>query len=300
MSATFDDTTLALFPGQGSITGGAGEPWRLSPTWSVVEEISLATNLDVSAMLLTLSSEELVRTDRAQLATFALSMVGWRDYVLTRPAPRYLAGHSLGELTALVAAGVLSLEDGAQVVAERGAAMAAASTERPGTMVALMGPGDDAIEKLATAPHVHVANFNGPGQVVVSGARESLAPLLADARAFGWRRATALPVGGAFHSPLMAPAQDALESALDKVEFRATDHVIGCNVDGTWRAGGPQWRELLARQLTNPVQFSAMIESLAPEVTVVVEAPPAGVLIGLTKRIRPFAALLALEEPLGA
>jgi [acyl-carrier-protein] S-malonyltransferase len=288
---------VALFPGQGSITAGAGEPWKGTDAWSVVDEVAAATGADVTALLLSTDTEELVRTDRAQLATFALSLVGWRHVTASGPAPARLVGHSLGELSALTAAGVLDLADGARLVAARGEAMRDAADAPPGSMVALMGPDEGALADLERSTDLWVANLNGPGQVVASGTVAAVEDLATTARERGWRRATILNVGGAFHSPLMSPAQGALDAALADVAFHDSEHLIGANVDGGWRHGGDEWRGLLSRQLTSPVQFLTTIESLPATVTGAVELPPSGVLIGLAKRIREFTSLTALEAP---
>jgi [acyl-carrier-protein] S-malonyltransferase len=280
--------TIALFPGQGSIGAQAGSPWTNSRHWSVVAEVSELTGIDVEDLLLRMGDDEIVRTDRAQLGTFTLALVGWRDLLEREPAPHFLAGHSLGEITALVAAGVLSLSDGARLVARRGEAMRRASEAAPGSMIALMGGSEGAREALAGRENIWVANVNGADQIVVSGTVTALAQLTEDARSIGWRRATPLPVGGAFHSPLMALAQGDLDDALSECEFRECETHIGANVDGSWHRGGPEWRGLLSRQLANPVLYFPMIASLDASVTRAVEMPPAGVLAGLTKRIRPF------------
>jgi [acyl-carrier-protein] S-malonyltransferase len=297
MPDTLDRGVVALFPGQGSIAEGAGESWKGSPSWPVVDQVADATGVDVAALLLGTPTDELVRTDRAQLATFALSMVGWRHLSSIGPAPAHLVGHSLGELSALTAAGVLDLADGARLVAARGAAMAAASAASPGAMVALMGPDEGALARLEAAEGVWVANVNGPGQIVASGSIEAIEEFATHSKERGWRRATVLNVGGAFHSPLMSPAQGPLDDALAAAAFHDCPYDIGANVDGQWRHGGDQWRALLSRQLTSPVQYLSTIESLPSDVVSAVEMPPAGVLIGLTKRIRDFDSLRALEGP---
>lgn len=294
-----DGSVVALFPGQGSISSGAGAPWHDEPTWSVVAEVSDVSGVDVSRLLLEATDDEVVRTDHAQLATFALSQVGWRCYEARHASPRHLAGHSLGEITALVAAGVLTLADGARVVAARGRAMAEAAARHPGSMVALMGPAEGALEGLARLPDVWVANLNGPGQVVVSGTPAALEDLVARSRELGWRRASALPVGGAFHSPLMADAQAALDEVLATVTFSDTECLVASNVDGDWHHGGDGWRQRLSAQMTAPVRFHAMVEQMDAAVTSAVEMPPAGVLVGLVKRIREMDALVALSAPGG-
>jgi [acyl-carrier-protein] S-malonyltransferase len=284
----FRDDVVALFPGQGSITVGAGLGWTDSRHWELVKHVSDAADLDVAALLTTAGEDEVVRTDHAQLATFALSLVGYHELLDLGVRPRYLLGHSLGEFSALVASGLLGLDEGARLIAVRGAAMARAASAREGSMVAVMGGDEGARRALEELTDVWVANINGTGQIVVSGTRAGLDDLLERHRDLGWRRATALPVGGAFHSPLMAPAQAELDAALERTEWGATEHVLISNVDAQAHDAPDEWRGLLRRQLTSPVEFLDATLALPSSVQVSVEMPPGGVLTGLTKRIRPF------------
>jgi [acyl-carrier-protein] S-malonyltransferase len=286
----FRDDVVALFPGQGSLGGGAGVAWRSSQHWSIVDRVSDIASIDVTHLLLDASDADVVRTDRAQLATFALSLVGYHELLDLGIRPRFLLGHSLGELSALVASGLLSLEEGAQLIAVRGAAMSRAASEREGSMVAVMGGDDDARSALEGLSDVWIANINGTGQIVVSGTREGLDDLLARHRELGWRRATPLPVGGAFHSPLMSPAQEEFDRALELTEWGATESILIANVDGSVHVDADEWRELLRRQLTSPVEFLDATLTLPDSVQISIELPPSGILTGLTKRIRPFGA----------
>jgi [acyl-carrier-protein] S-malonyltransferase len=284
----FRDDVVALFPGQGSLSGGAGAAWRTSPHWELVDRVSEISGLDVAWLLLGANDEEVVRTDRAQLATFALSLVGFHELLDLGVRPRYLVGHSLGEFSALVASGLLSLEEGARLISVRGAAMARAAALEEGSMVAVMGGDDDARGALETLDDVWIANINGTGQIVVSGTRAGLDDLLGRHRDLGWRRATALPVGGAFHSPLMAPAQSELDDALENTIWGTTEAVLIANVDAQVHTSAVEWGELLRRQLTSPVQFLDATLALPDSVTTTIEMPPGAVLTGLTKRIRSF------------
>jgi [acyl-carrier-protein] S-malonyltransferase len=287
-SLVFRDDVVVLFPGQGSLHGAAGVEWQSPRFWEVLARVSDAARLDVAALLIASSDEDVVRTDRAQIATFALSIVGYYDLLERGIRPRYLLGHSLGEFSALVASGLLTIEDGARLIGVRGAAMARAASTTEGSMVALMGGDDGAREALNGLTDVWLANINGPGQIVVSGTRAGLDALLENHKELGWRRATPLPVGGAFHSPLMAPAQNELDKALTSVEWGTTDAVLISNVDAQVHVTAEEWRDLLSRQLTSPVQFSQSTLALPDSVTTTIEMPPSGVLTGLTKRIRTF------------
>ncbi len=291
------DDVVALFPGQGSLGGAAGRAWESSAHWDLVGRISESAGLDVGYLLLEADDHEVVRTDLAQIATFALSLVCYYEMLDAGVRPRYLLGHSLGEFSALVASGLLGLDDGARLIAVRGSAMAAAAEAAEGSMVALMGGDDGAREALESLADIWIANVNGTGQIVVSGTRAALDTLLSNHRELGWRRATALAVGGAFHCPLMGPAQSELDRALGSVHWAQTDQILIANVDGAAHTSAADWSELLSRQLTSPVQFLAATLALPEGVTTSVEMAPAGVLTGLTKRIRPFARQISPDTP---
>ena len=293
----FREDLVALFPGQGALAGGAGIPWRTSRHWSIVERISDAVHVDVDALLTSASDADVVRTDRAQLATFALSLVGYLELLDCAVRPRYLLGHSLGEFSAVVASGLLSVDEGAKLIAVRGAAMARAADEQPGFMVALMGGDEGARSALEGLSDVWIANINGTGQIVVSGSRSGLDELVARHRALGWRRATPLAVGGAFHSPLMAPAQPDLDTALERSTWATTESIVIANVDARAHTSAADWRQLLSQQLTSPVQFLDSTLALPSTVTTTIEMPPGDVLTGLTKRIRPFDEQFAPSSP---
>ena len=293
MTSNFSENLVCLFPGQGSLASGAGLQWQESKHWNRIGNISEASGIDVASLLTTASSEEVVRTDNAQIATFALSTIGYLELLDKGIRPRYLLGHSLGEFSALVASGLLSIEDGAKLIGVRGAAMLRCATTTEGSMVALMGGEEGALENLKTLENVWIANINGTGQIVVSGSRAGLDDLMSRNKELGWKRATPLPVGGAFHSPLMSPAQDELDATLANIEWRTTDSVLIANVDGNVHTTAQDWKELLSRQLTSPVQFLDATLTLPQSVTQTIEMPPSGVLTGLTKRIRTFDSQLA-------
>ena len=284
----YRDDVVALFPGQGAISSGAGVAWRTSRHWTVVKTISDAARLNVEELLLDASDDEIVRTDRAQIATFTLSTLAYLELLDLGIKPRYLLGHSLGEFSALVASGLVSIEDGARLIGVRGAAMARAALVSEGSMVALMGGDQSARAALEGLDDVWVANINGTGQIVVSGTLSGLANVQARHKELGWRRATPLAVGGAFHSPLMSPAQKELDEALVNVEWSSTDAVLIANVDGQVHTLASEWQQLLSRQLTSPVEFLAASLALPATVTTTIEMPPGSVLTGLTKRIREF------------
>ena len=278
-------TTALVFPGQGSQRPGAGASWRGTPGWSVVDLASDVLGRDAARLLLDADAEELRRTREAQLSTLLVSLLAAQ--ALPHLDVAVVAGHSLGELTALAVAGVLSTEDAVMLVGERGAAMQAAADAAPGTMAAVLGLEDEAVEQVcAGLDDVWPANYNAPAHVVVSGTVEAVAaagPVLKDA---GARRVLPLPVGGAFHTPLMAPARARLDVALLEVAYARPALPVLSGV--TAREYAPEVADTLSRQLTAPVRWRQLVEQLPSYgVDTVVEVGPGGVLAGLVKRTLP-------------
>ena len=242
---------VVTFPGQGSQQPGAGAPWQSTPQWDMVSEGSRALGCDLAALLLTTPAETLRRPWEAQVATYLVSMMVWDAWATAREEagaspPLGLAGHSLGEWTALAASGAVTFVTGLRLVSARGTAMAAAAAARPGGMAAVMGAEDAAVETAcATADAVWPANFNAPGQVVVSG---DPAGFDAVGTAAGARRVVPIPVGGAYHTPFMAPARAALEDSLAVHSPGRATIPIWSNVDARGHVDG--FAERLAAQLT--------------------------------------------------
>ncbi len=287
------------FPGQGSQRHGMGAPWKEHPSWELVTEASDAAGRDVAALLLDAPDDELTRTRNAQIATFVLSMVVLDAAERLGADASYFAGHSLGEYSALVAAGAIAFDEGVRLVAERGDAMQAAADETDGTMAAVLGLDDDAVAAAcAEIEGLWVANYNGPGQVVVAGTRDGIARAEAAMKAAGAKRVMALPVGGAFHSPLMAPASERLAKALRTADIRPTAQPVVANVDAAAHAGVHDWAGALERQLVSPVRWRQSLHTLADlGAATIIELGPGTVLTGLAKRTLPGARTLAVNEP---
>lgn len=276
------------FPGQGSQRPGMGAPWIDHPSFELVDQASEAIDRDLRALLLEADEETLRRTDNAQIATFVLSLVVLDALERLGLEPAALAGHSLGEYSALVASGSLSYEDGVHLVAERGLAMADAAEHNPGTMMAVLGLDDDAVESACARAEgsAWVANYNAPGQVVIAGERESLERAAEIAKSLGAKRVMSFPVGGAFHTPLMSPARDRLRKALSEVTFRDCEPVVVANVDARAHEGGEDWPSLLSAQLAAPVKWRQCLDTLwGLGARTFVEVGPGAVLTGLAKRV---------------
>jgi [acyl-carrier-protein] S-malonyltransferase len=287
------------FPGQGSQRPAMGAPWQGRPSWELVERASEATGRDVARLLLTADAEELRQTQHAQLSTFVLSLVVHDAVQRLGLRAGYAAGHSLGEYSALVAAGALSFEDGARLVAERGDAMRAASEAHVGTMAAVLGLDDEAVDAAcADVDDAWVANFNAPGQVVIAGAPDALETAGAAAKARGAKRVMPVAVSGAFHTPYMAPAQERLDAALARASFAASTIPVASNVDAALHQRAEEWADLLSRQLCSPVRWRHLLATLqGAGVDTFVELGPGTVLTGMAKRAVDGATTLSAATP---
>jgi len=277
-----------------------GEPWVDHDSWELVDEASDACGRDVADLLLRADADELKHTRNSQLSTFVLSMVVLDAVERTGVAPNFAAGHSLGEYSALCAAGALAYEDAVRLVAERGEAMQVAAEEQDGTMAAVLGLDDDLVGAACARVDgdVWVANYNAPGQVVIAGSPEAVEAAGEVAKEVGAKRAMGLPVGGAFHTPFMAPARDRLRKALAEVDVRAPAVPVVANVDATARETDDEWHQLLASQLCSPVQWRRSLYALQDAgVTSFVELGPGTVLTGMAKRTVKGSTTLSVSTP---
>jgi [acyl-carrier-protein] S-malonyltransferase len=295
-------STAWVFPGQGSQAPASGVPWREHPAWELVTQASDATSVDVAHLLLDADEDELRDTANAQLSTFVISLVVARGAREADRSATHFAGHSLGEYTALVAAGAVSFEEGCRLVHARGIAMRGAATARPGTMAAIIGlevgPVTDVCD--AIGGDVWVANDNAPGQVVIAGGADAVGRAGELAKERGARRPMPLNVAGAFHTPLMAPAQEALDAAIHRTEVRSLgyDIELWANVDAAQHDDPANWPVLLSDQLTQPVRWREEVAAMAGHgVTTFVELGPGAVLSGMVKRIAPEASRASAATP---
>ncbi len=288
------------FPGQGSQRSGMGHAWVEHPSWEVASEASEIAGRDLTQLLLEAPMEELTKTANAQLATFVMSLVVLDAVERLGLFPAACAGHSLGEYTALVASGSLSLSDGTMLVIERGNAMQVAADERPGTMAALIGIADGDAEAACqrAEDEVWVANFNAPGQVVIAGTVEGVASATDRAKELGAKKVLPIPVSGAFHTQLMLPARLRLRRALDAVEFHSPEVPVIANVDARVHTDPSEWSGLLSSQLCSPVRWRQSLEALSGRgASVIAELGPGGVLTGMVRRTVPDVRGVAVAVP---
>ena len=278
-----------VFPGQGTQKPGMGIPWRDRPGWEIVDRLEATTGEPIGELLTEAPAERLSRTREAQLSVFATSLVAWAARRAELPEPVAFAGHSLGQLTALVAAGCLSIEAGAGLVLARAEATQAAADAEPGRMVALLGA-DLATARAACAPapeRCWVANDNAPGQVVLGGTPAGVEAASARARDLGVRKIVPLDVGGAFHTPMMEPARQVLGPVFGGTPFAQPTAPVIHNGDARAHADD-QWAERMADQLVQPVRWRESVETMAAlGVGEVVEVGPGTTLTGLVHRTMP-------------
>jgi [acyl-carrier-protein] S-malonyltransferase len=259
---------------------------------------------DLTKMLESASPDELRQTYIAQPAIFAVSVAALRALREAGIRPAFVAGHSLGELSALVAARALSFEAGLTLVARRAEAMQRAADDRPGSMSSILGLSVEGVEMaVAAARHddvLAIANDNAPGNVVVSGEWPALERLPSAAKELGAKRVVPLNVGGAFHSPLMAPAAEIFRSFLSAAPLKDPTIPVISNATAEPVTSAEELRELLARQLTGPVRWTESVRRLADlGVDTFIEVGPGTVLSGLIKRTVQGARVLSAGDAKG-
>ena len=291
-----------VFPGQGSQSVGMGRDLAASSpdaaaVWSAADA---ALDESISTLAWDGPADVLDRTEQAQPAILAASIAILRTLPDLRPA--FAAGHSMGQYSALVAAGVMSLDDGIRLVRRRGQLMQASGEGRDGAMAALIGLDDGRIPELIEAASAHgtfvVANRNAPGQVVVSGERAAIEAGAEIAKGLGAKRAIVLPVSVAAHSPLMATAARGMSDALATVSVADPGITLLANADARQITTAAGARAELVEHLTAGVDWVGAVTAMcAAGVTTFVEVGPGKVLTGLIKRIAPDVEVIPADDP---
>jgi [acyl-carrier-protein] S-malonyltransferase len=300
-----------VFPGQGSQSVGMGR--SVAETSSAAAAVFAAADRALGAPISSLAwegpADQLDLTENAQPALLATSIAilaalreRWAAGGLDGPPPAFAAGHSMGQYSALVAAGALSLEDGVRLVRERGRLMQASGQGRDGAMAAIIGLDDGRLPEVIAGASAHgvfvVANRNAPGQVVVSGERPAVEAGAELARSLGAKRAIVLPVSVAAHSPMMAAAADGMRTALTSVVFHDPVPPLLANADARPVTSADGCRTELVEHLTTGVDWIRIVERMAGAgVTTFVEIGPGRVLTGLLKRIVPDADIIPADDP---
>lgn len=283
-----------VFPGQGAQFKGMGkELYDSNPTAKeYFEKANEILGFRITDIMFEGTDEELKQTKVTQPAVFIHSVIS--AIALGEAfAPEMVAGHSLGEFSALTAAGALSFEDGLKLVYKRALAMQKACEAQQSTMAAILALSDEEVERIcaevsANGNVVVAANYNCPGQLVISGDIEGINKACEAMKAAGAKRALPLAVSGAFHSPLMQPAKEELEAAIVATEFKAPLCPIYQNVDGKAHTNPEEIKNNLIAQLTAPVRWTASVQQMiADGATSFTECGPGAVLQGMIKKIAP-------------
>ena len=276
-----------VFPGQGAQYPGMGKD--LYENSVEARELFGRANeilgFNITDIMFNGTADELKQTKVTQPAVFLHSVILAK---VLGVKPDAVAGHSLGEFSALVVAGALSFEDGLKLVSKRALAMQACCEQQPGGMAAILGMEDEVVEKCCDSIDgvVVAANYNSPGQIVISGANEAIDKACEQLKEAGARRALRLPVGGAFHSPLMEPARVELEKAVAEVEFHTPSCPIYQNVDAQPQSDSEVIKRNVIAQLTAPVRWTQSAKNMiADGIDTYTELGPGNVLQGLIKKV---------------
>lgn len=278
-----------VFPGQGSQFSGMGKDLYDSSARSkeLFEKANEILGFDITKIMFEGSDEELKQTKVTQPAIFLHSVI-MADAMGEEFAPDMVAGHSLGEFSALVAAGAMKFEDGLTLVSARAMAMQKACEAQESTMAAILGLDDDVVEGICNDIDgvVVAANYNCPGQLVISGAVAAIDEACEKLTEAGARRALKLPVGGAFHSPLMEPARQELETAIQATDIQSPSCPIYQNVSAMPMTDPEEIKKNLVAQLTAPVRWTQTMQNMISDgLSEVVEVGPGRVLQGLFKKV---------------
>jgi [acyl-carrier-protein] S-malonyltransferase len=296
-------TTAWIFPGQGSQSVGMCRDLydNVKSAREAFEQADKGLGFSISNLIFNGPEEELRQTINAQPA---LVTAGYACLQAAREiagnkltAPGFVAGHSLGEYTALLAAGVFDFPTAVRLARERGRLMHEAGQKQPGAMSAIMGLDEAKLTEVCKASDTVMANINSPGQIVISGAAENIKKAMELATAAGASRAVPLQVSGAFHSPLMQPAVEGMTKYLDAAAFKKPSIPVIGNVNALPLATPEDVKTELKKQLTSPVQWIRTIEYMSKQgVTEFIEIGPGRVLAGLVKRISKEAATRNLGD----
>jgi [acyl-carrier-protein] S-malonyltransferase len=289
-----------IFPGQGAAAPGAGRAWVEHPAWDVVGQAEATLDRPLARLLLEADEAELTGTGASQLAVLLSSLVAWEALAARLDeAPVAFAGHSLGQITAVLAAGVVDRSDGLRLAARRADLSQASADARPGAMAALVGVDLDLAARVCEGTvDVWIANDNAPGQVVIAGTPEGLTAAGERARQLGVRRVMALDVGHAFHTPLLADAATGLRPLLDRLAFHEPAAPVVANTDALGHTDPECWPDQLTRHLVEPVRWRESQRTLAASgATAFIEVGPGRVLAGLAKRTVPDVTVLNVTTP---
>lgn len=294
-----------VFPGQGSQRPGMGRAWTDHPSWELVSDASEVSGRDLDRLLLDADATELTQTRNAQLATLTLSLVVLDAVERLGIAPTVCAGHSVGEYTALIAAGTVGFEDGLHLVAERGEAMQDAADAHPGVMAVVVGCDADTVDvacRLADGD-VWLANYNSATETVIAGTADAVDRAGRWARQLGATSLKPVAAGGAFHTPFMEPARQRVRKALSEVTFHVPEVSVISNVDALPHSVAGDWELLLSAQMCSPVRWRQSLLRLGGLTAagdtehLFVELGPGGALSTMVRQTLPAMTAVSVASP---
>lgn len=293
-----------VFPGQGSQIVGMGK--ELADSSEIVHDIftraDIALDEELSSLIFNGPQDTLTLTVNAQPSLLTTSIAILEKFKEANVSPSFVAGHSLGEYTALVAAGALSFEDAVRTVRKRGEFMEEAVPAGQGTMAAILGMSSENLQEVtdeisSTGHPVQLANINCPGQIVISGASEGVKKACELAKEKGAKRAIPLEVSGPFHSSLMEPAAEKLRAELDQIEIRDASVPVVANVNAKEMTSSTQIKENLVKQLYSPVLWENSVQYMLDQgVDTFIEIGPGKVLSGLIKKVNRRISTYAISD----
>lgn len=300
-------SNVLVFPGQGSQKVGMGKNLydNFAAAKEIFDRVDNALGFKLSSLMFEGETEELNKTSNAQPAIMAVSMAYFEVLkslgIINLDEVKFMAGHSLGEYSALCAAGVLSLEDTAKLLKARGAAMMQACIDNPGAMAALIGFDYAKVKMIADYTGCFVGNSNSPAQIVLSGSEETVGKACELAKEQGVKRAVMLPVSGAFHSPLMQSAADVMAKVLNDAKFAEPSFKVVSNLTARPYVSATEIKDLLVKQITNTVKWQESVVYMAENgAGKFIETGFGNVLTGLIKKTLPEAETATSEDLLKA
>ena len=300
-------SNVLVFPGQGSQKIGMGKNLydNFAAAKEIFDRVDNALGFKLSSLMFEGETEELNKTSNAQPAIMAVSMAYFEVLkslgIINLDEVKFMAGHSLGEYSALCAAGVLSLEDTAKLLKARGAAMMQACIDNPGAMAALIGFDYAKVKMIADDTGCFVGNSNSPAQIVLSGSEETVGKACEAAKEQGVKRAVMLPVSGAFHSPLMQSAADVMAKVLNDAKFAEPSFKVVSNLTARPYVSAAEIKDLLVKQITNTVKWQESVVYMAENgAGKFIETGFGNVLTGLIKKTLPEAETATSEDLLKA
>lgn len=288
-----------IFPGQGAAAPNAGGPWRAHPAWKTIERAETVLETPLGRLLLDADAAELATTRASQLAVLLTSLMAWDTFSeLVDEPPVAFAGHSLGQITALLAADAIGRDDGLRLARRRADLTQQSADTNPGRMAALVGANLHVAERVCADLDAWVANDNAPGQVVIAGSAAAMERATERASTLGVRRVIPLSVGHAFHTPLLADAAAGLRPLLDTLTFAEPSAAIVANTDAMAHVDPNCWPDQLTRHLVEQVRWRESQRTLGTlGADTLVEIGPGRILSGLARRTVPEMRVMAVATP---